>query len=256
MRNIDKYTSFANSLADLVRPLLVNAHMEGPKYEVKEDGSVVTDVDRNVEIILRKEINKHFPSHGILGEEYGNERLDSDFIWVIDPIDGTRAFATGIPNFGCLISLCYEGKPILGVIEIPIGGFRAMGTTGGPTLVNGQKVQTRRCLKLNDAVLSTCHPGALKEKEKVLTSLRKETSWRFYDGGCVSYVSLVRGLIDICIDGNLDAFDFCALVPIVEGAGGKITDWSGNSLNIDSGSRIVASGTVSLHEKVLQHLQD
>ena len=131
-----------------------------------------------------------------------------------------------------------------------------MGTTGGPTLVNGQKVQTRRCLELNDAVLSTCHPGALKEKKKVLTSLRKETSWRFYDGGCVSYVSLVRGLIDICIDGNLDAFDFCALVPIVEGAGGKITDWSGNSLNIDSGSRIVASGTGTLHEKVLQHLQD
>ena len=256
MRNIDKYTSFANSLTDLVRPLLVNAHMEGTKYEVKEDGSVVTDVDRNVEILLRKEINKNFPSHGILGEEYGNERLESDFIWVIDPIDGTRAFATGIPNFGCLISLCYEGKPILGVIEIPIGGFRAMGTIGSPTLVNGQKVQTRSCPRLSDAVLSTCHPGALKEKKKVLISLRKETSWRFYDGGCVSYVSLVRGLIDICIDGNLDAFDFCALVPIVEGAGGKITDWSGKSLNIDSGSRIVASGTPYLHEKVLQHLQD
>ena len=96
----------------------------------------------------------------------------------------------------------------------------------------------------------------LKEKKNVLTALRKETSWRFYDGGCVSYVSLVRGLLDICIDGNLDPFDFCALVPIVNGAGGKITDWSGKPLNINSGSRIVASGTVSLHEKVLQYLED
>tara|TARA_Y100000739_G_C20586314_1_gene455445 strand:- start:943 stop:1713 length:771 start_codon:yes stop_codon:yes gene_type:complete len=256
MRNINKYTSFANSLADLVRPLLVNAHMEGPRYEVKKDGSVVTEVDLNVEKLLREEINRNFPLHGILGEEFENERLDSDFIWVIDPIDGTRAFATGIPNFGCLISLCYEGKPILGIIEIPIGNFRAVGTIGNPTIVNGRKVRTRNCENLNNAVLSTCHPGALKDKKNVLNTLREKTSWRFYDGGCVSYVSLVRGLIDICIDGNLDPFDFCALVPIVEGAGGKITDWSGNPLNIDSGSRIVASGTVSLHEKVLQYLED
>ena len=256
MKNIDKYITFANSLADLVRPLLINAHMEGPKYEVKQDGSVVTEVDRHVEILLRNEINQNYPLHGILGEEFGNERLDSDFIWVIDPIDGTRAFATGIPNFGCLISLCYEGNPILGLIEIPIGGFRAIGTIGNPTIVNGQMVRTRNCQSLDNAILSTCHPGALKEKKNVLTALRKETSWRFYDGGCVSYVSLVRGLLDICIDGNLDPFDFCALVPIVNGAGGKITDWSGKPLNINSGSRIVASGTVSLHEKVLRHLED
>tara|TARA_B110000008_G_C16939380_1_gene551831 strand:- start:387 stop:1157 length:771 start_codon:yes stop_codon:yes gene_type:complete len=254
MINIMKFASFGENLADLVRPLLINAYQMGSGYEKKEDGSVVTSVDRDVEKLIRSQINKTFPNHGILGEEFENERLGSDFIWVVDPIDGTRAFATGIPNFGCLISLCFEGKPILGIIEVPLAGLRAVGVIGHPTLVNGRKVNTKECIDLKDAVLSTCHPGALRERRNVLDTLREKTSWRFYDGGCVSYVSLVRGFLDICIDGNLDPYDFCALVPVVEGAGGKITDWSGKALDINSGSRIVASGTPLLHDSVLYHL--
>ena len=256
MIDITKYTSFGNSLADIVRPILINAYLTGSNYETKEDGSVVTAVDRNVEELIRKEINRAYPTHGILGEEFGNERLGSDFIWVVDPIDGTRAFATGIPNFGCLISLCFQGVPILGIIEIPVGNLRAIGEKGKPTLVNGKTAFTRKCEDLESAVLSTCHPGALKERESILNKIRQETSWQFYDGGCVSYISLVRGLLDICIDGNLDPYDFCALAPVVEGAGGKITDWSGRALDINSGSRIVASGTPALHEKILISLGD
>ena len=118
MMNNMKFVSFGENLADLVRPLLISAYQMGSGYEKKEDGSVVTSVDRDVEKLIRSQINKTFPNHGILGEEFENERLGSDFIWVVDPIDGTRAFATGIPNFGCLISLCFEGKPILGIIEV------------------------------------------------------------------------------------------------------------------------------------------
>lgn len=255
MHCLDEYVSFAEYLADLVRPVLIEAYETGFDYEEKNDGSPVTEVDKRIEEILRKEILAHYPEHGILGEEFGSQGLDKDFIWVIDPIDGTRSFTAGLPTFGSLIALCYLEKPVLGIIEAPIARLRAVGVTGRPTLCNGKPVRVRDCMMLEQAVLSDWTNNAQKPDELGAERLKNAVNWSVRDGGCIGYISLARGFIDLCIDGNLDAYDFCALVPVIEGAGGIITDWNGLPLKLSSGPLVVAAGSVVCHEQAMQLLQ-
>jgi len=254
MNNLDEFVEFADGMAELVRPLIIEAFETGYDYEVKSDGSPVTQIDREVETIYRREIKKNFPEFGILGEEFGNENMDADYIWVLDPIDGTRAFATGLPNFGSLIALCHKGAPVLGVIELPIERMRAIGVKGHPTLLNGKPVNTRDCKSLKEAVVCPCGPDYWGDQEPKLAALRNNSNWRVYDGGCAAYVSLARGYLDICIDATLDAFDFCALAPVIEGAGGIISDWQGNPLTLSSGKLVVAAGSAACHREVLNCL--
>ena len=251
MSELDEFIDFADGLAEMVRPIIIEAFVKGYDYEVKGDGSPVTEIDRAVEQILRREIKIHYPDFGILGEEFDNENMDAEYIWVLDPIDGTRAFATGLPNFGSLIALCHRGSPILGIIELPIEHMRVIGAKGLPTLCNGNPVKTRNCKSLRDAVVCPCGPDYWGAQEPKLADLREQSNWRVYDGGCAAYASLARGFVDVCIDTTLDAFDFCALVPVIEGAGGIITDWRGKPLTLTSGKLIAASGSESCHQEVL-----
>jgi len=255
MQNLDEFVEFADGLAKMVRPLIIEAFETGYDYEIKDDGSPVTEVDREVENIYRREINIHYPNFGILGEEFGNENMDAEYIWVIDPIDGTRAFATGLPNFGSLIALCHKRKPVLGIIELPLERMRAIGVKGHPTLLNGKPVHTRNCNSLKEAVISPCGPDYWGEHEPKLAKIREQSNWRVYDGGCAAYASLARGYLDICIDATLDAFDFCALVPVIEGEGGQITEGDGKSLTLSSGKLVVATGSPVCHQEVLNCLK-
>jgi len=255
MNNLDEFVEFADNLADQVRPVIVEAFEKGCDYEFKADGSPVTEFDRAVEQIMRREINAHFPKFGILGEEYGSNNLDAEYVWVLDPIDGTRAFATGLPNFGSLIALCHRKVPVLGVIELPLEKLRTIGVKNRPTTCNGALVKSRDCKLLKDAVVCACGPDSWGPEEPKLAGLRQNTSWRVYDGGCAAYVSLARGYLDVCIDAKLDPFDFCALAPVIEGAGGVMSDWQGKPLTLSSGKLVAASATPECHRQLLECLR-
>jgi myo-inositol-1(or 4)-monophosphatase len=217
--------------------------------EVKADQSPVTRADRVAEQTMRALIARYQPDHGILGEEFGLENADSPWRWVLDPIDGTRAFITGRPLFGTLIGLLHHGEPVLGVLDQPITGERWIGVAGEPTRFRGElggAIGTRACNRMEDAELSATSPAMMGSElprfERLAARVRR-TSW---GGDCYAYGLLALGQIDIVAERDLKPWDWTALVPIVEGAGGKVTDWQGRRLSATSGGDILAVGDPAL----------
>lgn len=247
---------FAEHLADQSGAIIREAIAQRRSFDTKSDRSPVTEIDRRVEASLRRALEAAHPDHGILGEEYASVGLERDFVWVLDPIDGTKAFITGIPTFGTLIALAYRGVPILGVIDNPVTRERWVGVDGTPTRRNGEAVTSRKGTALGDATLGNGNPEPFDARERAaFERLRVDTRWCVYGGGCHAYGRVADGALDISIDSGLDAFDYCALAPIVRNAGGAISDWEGKPLTIHSGHRCVASGSPELHEKVLERLR-
>ncbi len=249
---LDEFTAFAETLADASREILLASGRQRPGVEVKDDLSPVTEIDRKIEDRLRQMITEAYPAHGIIGEERETSSPESDFVWVIDPIDGTFQFIAGIPVFGSLIALTRDGIPIIGVVDLPMTDDRWVGSEGRPTRHNGKQVPGRHCRELSAALLSTTTPDVFKNEElQTLERLKAATRWTVYGGGCLAYMLLLTGNIDVVIEVGLDAFDYCALVPVIEGAGGVITDWEGEALDLHSGSRILVSGGTLLHAEAL-----
>lgn len=245
--------AFAGSLADTGRATIRDALGQARSFVTKGDASPVTAIDKEVEKRLRARIRQAYPEHGILGEEFESVGLDSEWVWVIDPIDGTKAFITGIPTFGTLIALARNGVPVLGVIDNPVTGERWLGADGVPTSLNGKTVRTRTCGELAEALVGNGNPESFDDVDTAaFRRLRRQVRWSVYGGGCHAYGRVADGALDISVDGGLDAFDYCALVPIVRNAGGAMSDWRGGELTIGSGRRsVVASATPALHETVL-----
>lgn len=220
---------------------------------IKGDGSPVTDVDRQVEEGIREFILKNHSDHGIMGEEYGETNADRELVWTIDPIDGTLPFLAGFPVFGTLLSLMQNGVPVLGIIDMPITRERWIGWQGSATLRNGEEVHTRACPELSQAMMSTSNPDFYAPEDKpILDRMRAETKLNVYGGSCMAYAQIASGRIDIGFDVGFDIHDYLALVPVIEGAGGVVTDWQGNKLTKNSGDRLVACGDKRLHEKAIQ----
>lgn len=257
---MEDYTEFidvAQKAADISRKTL-NLHRENYLYghfdfETKEDASPVTEIDRKVEQQIREVIQEMCPTHGILGEEYGTDSKDQEFVWVIDPIDGTKQFIAGIPVYGTLIALCHHGVPVLGVIDIPAVKERWLGIKGQQTTLNGRKVSTRACKKLSEALMSSSNTEpVLPEHRLGYEKMIETTKWRVYGSACYAYACLASGKLDVSIDsGGMREVDYCALVPIIEGAGGVITDWAGDPLTIHSGTTVIAAGDADLHAQTL-----
>lgn len=201
-------------------------------------------------------LRSRFPNHGILGEEYGPDAGSSAFTWGLDPIDGTRQFATGLLNFTSLISLCRDGEPVLRIIDLPIQGSRYVAVEGQGTRFAGRIARCSEHDQLDSAVAALANPDSFqKTSASGFDNLRALGRVRVYDGGSVAYGALARGLIDVCLNGDdLDAYDICALCPVVQEAGGLITDWSGGKLGLNSRGAIVASSSRALHAKVLDTL--
>lgn len=250
-----RLTELALHLAHAARAVH-RAHDAALGMEIKQDGSPVTALDRAVERRLRREIAAVFPHHGILGEEEGPERIDASHVWVIDPIDGTRQFAAGLPNWGTLIALCREGRPIIGVIDQPWCERLWLGVSGSETTMNGRAVRCAAVTALPDCVASLSDPDAYDAATAPgLAAIRARTRWNVYDGGCLGYGALAEGRLGLCLNGpNLEPFDIAALVPVVEGAGGLISGWAGETLSIASSGAIVASATPALHAAALEAL--
>jgi inositol-phosphate phosphatase / L-galactose 1-phosphate phosphatase / histidinol-phosphatase len=255
--SLPEWTHFANTLADASRELFAPNIGLAPAVQVKSDRSLVTQLDRTIELRLREMISSRYPTHGILGEEEGSERTDAEFLWVLDPIDGTAPFIAGVPVFGTLIALLHEGRPILGVMDLPVTKDRWVGVQGQPTLHQGKPCATRVCDNLADAMLTASNPDFFAPDElPAFEALRTRTRWRIYGGCCMSYGLLASGRTDIAIDSKLKLYDYAPFVPIIEGAGGVITDWDGKALSLSNcGPRILAAGSKARHAQALGLVQ-
>ncbi len=257
MTDIDlgEFSAFAGQRADASRAQLRASLGRPVQADPKGDGSPVTAIDRAVEARLREMIAARYPDHGIVGEERGAARPESDSVWVIDPIDGTLAFLAGIPVFGTLIALVRGGAPAIGVIDLPATGERWVGCEGRPTMHNGEAVRARPCAELSTALLSTSNPDFYGEAEfEAFERLKASTRWTVYGGSCLAYARIASGRIDVGVDAGLDPVDYCALVPVIRGAGGAITDWEGRALSLGSGSRVLAAGDPRAHARALEIL--
>ncbi|WP_292595275.1 inositol monophosphatase family protein [Mesorhizobium sp.] len=258
MSELDNILSAAIELAEISSRHARNAWLGDVAVTYKADGSSLTEADLTIEATWRERIQRQFPTHGILGEEYGSDTGASAFTWVLDPIDGTRQFGTGLLNFASLISVCRDGGPVVGIIDLPLLGARYVAAEGRGTIFDGRPVRSSGQRKIQTAKISLANPesftgGVAYGYER----LRSSGSLKVFDGGAPAYGSLSRGLIDICLNGtDLDAYDICALCPVVTEAGGVISDWAGHPLTMAASGAIVASASPKLHAFVLEMLGD
>jgi inositol-phosphate phosphatase/L-galactose 1-phosphate phosphatase/histidinol-phosphatase len=252
---MNEFVGFAETLADASRAMLIEAARQSYTGDMKSDGSPVTKVDQAVEARLREMIIDAHPGHGIVGEEHGESNPDSEFVWALDPIDGTLPFLAGIPVYGTLIALLRGGVPVIGVIDMPATAERWVGATGSPTMRNGEPAQVRSCEDLSQAMLSTSNIDYYDNNDRpALERLKEATRLTVYGGSCMAYAQIASGRIDVGIDVAFDVFDYLALVPVIEGAGGIATDWQGQPLTQMSGDRLIAAGDARVHAAALLFL--
>jgi len=248
---ISSILPLAEHLADEARQIIRPYFRSDFKVETKSDESPVTIADRAVEKRLREIIDERRPEDGIIGEEYDIKESKNQYEWVFDPIDGTKSFVMGRPTFGTLIALCENGAPILGIIDQPILNERWIGATGLPTTFNGKKVRTRACPSLSNARLSCTAPDQIpRHWEK----LKEKSAFFAWGGDCYAYAMLSMGGLDAVIEDLLGTYDYCALPPIIEGAGGWMGDWNGRALTTQSKGNVLAVGDIALKDQLLEIL--
>ena len=251
--NLEPYRAFLLALAEksgaFIRPWFGRPDLA---VETKSDQTPVTVADRGAEELMRRMIHDRFPDHGILGEEYGAENAGAEFTWVLDPVDGTRAFAAGSPLFGTLIALTHRGQPVLGAIHQPVLGQLLVGD-GTRTTLNGRPVRVRPAARLEDATLLCSDPLTPAKYQNgaafaaLAARVRLVRTW----GDCYGYLLLVTGGADVMCDPIMNPWDITALIPVVRGAGGVITDWQGR--DPVKAASIVAAGP-ALHPQVIAAL--
>ena len=246
----------AEAAADVAAAVVRPFFRAGVAADLKDDRSPVTIADRSAEQAMRAVLAQRFPEHGILGEEFGLERGGARYRWVLDPVDGTRAFITGRPTFGTLIGLLDEGRPVLGVLDQPISGERWVGQAGERTRFTGGagRAGCRPCAGLGEAELSCTAPEIFDAPQWVrwqrLQAAVRRTSW---GGDCYAYGLLALGGIDVIAEAGLKVWDWAALVPIIEGAGGRMVGWDGTRLREGDGA-VLAVGDAGLLEMAMECL--
>ncbi len=224
--------------------------------DVKADDSPVTIADREIEQALRNLLSERFPAHAIYGEEQGQTSGEGG-TWVIDPIDGTKSFLLGNPLFGCLLGFVEDGTVQAGGLAMPALNETWFADRHGPTTLNNKPCHTSQCQDLPGASLLTSSPDFFNANEfKQFESLSKQIRYRRYGGDCYTYAMLAGGWADLVVESTLYPFDYLPLVPIVEQAGGIISDWQGNPLGLQSGSQVIAAATPQLHEAALELLNN
>lgn len=247
---LDRLIAAAEAAADVAGAAIRPYFRQPFEVQLKADRTPVTMADRSAEAAMRAVLTERCPEDGILGEEFGLKQAQSRRVWVLDPIDGTRAFLTGRPIFGTLIGLLEDGQPLLGVIDQPITQERWVGARGRRTTFRGPfggRVGCRLCPALAAAELAATSPamfqGALMPRFQRLAQAVQRLSW---GGDCYNYGLLALGHIDVIAEADLKIWDWVPLVPIVEGAGGCLTDWQGNALSPESKGEVLAVGNPRL----------
>ncbi len=220
------------------------------------DFDPVTEADRAAEAVMRRLIKANFPKHGIVGEEFGNEDEAAEYVWVLDPIDGTKSFIAGFPIWGTLIGLLHKGTPVFGMMHQPFIGERFSGDNGqaryqGPS--GERRLSVRRCQSLSEATSYTTSPLLMTEPDRAsFGRIEKAVRLSRYGGDCYSYCMLAAGHLDLVVETELKAYDIAPLIPVITGAGGVVTTWEGKPAQ--SGGRIVAAGDPRVHEAALKLL--
>jgi inositol-phosphate phosphatase/L-galactose 1-phosphate phosphatase/histidinol-phosphatase len=240
--------ALAHRLADAARPIAARYFRTPVTVDDKSDRSPVTIADREAETAMRDLLSQHVPEHGVFGEEHGAVRTDAEYVWVLDPIDGTKAFITGLPIFGTLIALLHRGVPVLGIIDQPILKERWLGVAGERSTFNDKPISARACPTLDRAYMySTAplmFPDASAQRHEALTQKVKLFRW---GGDCYAYGLLASGHVDLVVENSLKLYDFAALAPVIKGAGGLITDWRGKELDMTSDGSVLAAGDAAIH---------
>ena len=250
---MQEFIALANSMADIAGEIIQKYYRTPFEIEKKDDNSPVTVADREVEQALRAFLAKNRPDDGIFGEEYGRTPSKSGFTWVLDPIDGTKSFMIGRPTFGTLIALCEEDIPKLGIIDQAILKERWLGVENQPTIMNGEIVKTRACKSIDNAAIGATTPmmfNKLSDFGRAYEIFEQGTSNMVWGGDCYMYGLIASGYMDVAFEENLSPYDFAALVPVIKGAGGHISDWRGNDLTLRSNGQVIAAGDPDLWEKI------
>jgi myo-inositol-1(or 4)-monophosphatase len=260
------FAAFVERLAQISGEVILPFFRSAIGAEDKSHGAVfdpVTEADRAAEAAMRRLIGQTFPAHGVIGEEYGMDRPDAEYVWVLDPIDGTKSFISGLPTWGTLIGLMHRGRPVYGMMAQPFtrerfygDGKRAKLRTLAPTRGDAppsewmtRTLHTRSCASLTEATLLTTSPLLIRDGADRTAYLRVESRARLprYGGDCYGYCALAAGFVDLIVETNLKTHDVVALAPIIEGAGGVITTWDGG--DVAKGGNIVAAGDVRVHDE-------
>lgn len=227
----------------------------GSAIEQKADESPVTVADRETEAKLRAVIASRFPGHGILGEEYGGERLEQDIVWVVDPIDGTKSFISGSPLFGMLVAVLKAGRPVAGVIRMPALGECYGGSPESGSDRDGLPLACRKGVPLESAFLCINEAnGLMADHPGVFARLLKTGRYQRFTYDCYPYAQLASGQVDAVIDCRLQPYDYLPVAPVVEGAGGIISDWQGRPLGLKSDGRVLAAASPKIHSALLEIL--
>jgi len=260
-RKIDELTSFAQELADAAATVTLPHFRSGLAVDNKRgqfDFDPVTAADRDAETAIRKLIAKRYPEHSILGEEHGTHDGGGELTWILDPVDGTRSFISGVPLWGTLIGLNDGTKPVIGLMDQPYIGERFIGRPGGTELLRGGKalpLKVSSCTKLENALLGNTDPGMFTaDAEKAaFREISSRVRLRRFGGDCYFYCLLAAGTLDLVVESSLQSYDIQALIPVIENAGGIVTTWSGK--DPQNGGQVVAAATPELHAAALEILK-
>ena len=259
------FADFVERLAQVSGEVILPFFRSAIRAEDKSGGGVfdpVTEADRGAEAAMRRLIAQTFPAHGVIGEEYGRDRPEAEYVWVLDPIDGTKSFVSGLPTWGTLIGLMHYGRPVYGMMAQPFtrerfygDGRRASSRTLAPSRGDAppaewvtRSLRTRSCGALAEATLMTTSPLLIRDADRAAYG-RVESKVRLtrYGGDCYAYCALAAGFVDLVIETNLKPHDIVALAPIVAGAGGVVTTWDGE--DAAKGGRIIAAGDRRVYEE-------
>lgn len=254
--------SLATRLADAAGAVIRPYFRRPAGLELKADRSPVTLADREAESAMRRLLDAEAPGDGVVGEEHGTKEGVTGRTWVLDPIDGTRSFASGRAIFGTLIALVEDGWPVLGIIDQPVQRERWVGVAGRPTTLNGTPARTRACAALEGATIATTSPHLFAEGDVphfmalvAAVSGGAPRQGPVYGGDCYNYGLLASGHLDLVCESGLQLYDFAALVPVVEGAGGRMCDWDGDPLTADSAGHVLAIGDPARTDDVLEAIR-
>jgi histidinol phosphatase-like enzyme (inositol monophosphatase family) len=215
----------------------------------------VTEADKGAEAAIRKRVSERFPDHGFIGEEYGDERADAEFVWVLDPIDGTRAFIAGLPVWTTLIGLRFQGQPVLGSIGQPYLDEIFLGTAAGARLLSrGQSrpLKVRPCPLLTNAIIATTDPAIFDGAERgAWRQVRSAAKLARLGCDAYAYAMVALGTLDMVIEASLKPWDIEAAIPVIAGAGGMVTDWHGDPVRPEAGQVVIAGDKACLDEALV-----
>ncbi len=254
--NISKYLSFANYIADTVAiELIISYKKDNTLFTKKKNAinQIVTKIDCKIENLVRKLIKTEFPDHNIIGEEFKTVEKNSNYTWIIDPIDGTKAYITGIPVFTFLLSLKYKNDFILGLVDQPILKERFW-NSNNEAYLNNKQIKVRQCSNLSQSVVAITDPNMFNNFEELSKNILNTFNFIRWGTDAIGYMRCAEGIIDAVIERNIKIWDIAAIIPILEASGGIISTWDGKQ--VGDNDTILACGDKKLHKKLVNTLQN